>query len=339
MTLTALKEAALNAHAAGILVGPPPRLDGTKAPSGPWAYRREEGTSVEEIEEWYAEGSRHTGLLIACTDGLEFLDFDTTEIFGRFVVRARASNLCDLVNRIEKGYCEATPNGVHYLYRCTGPTKSLKLARRPKTPEEMTNPGDRYKVLIETKGEGGYAVVAPSFGRVHKSGKPYQKLIGEFSTLALVTPEERQSVHALARSFDELPRRAPTTTGRTRTRSNPLGLARPGDDYTARTTWEEVLEPHGWVAVFERDGVTYWRRPGKDIGISASTNYMNSDLLYVFTTSTDFEDQRSYDRFGAYVALNHDGDFSAGYHALARQGYGHRFRAKVSTVELLGDEL
>ena len=38
----------------------------------------------------------------------------------------------------------------------------------------------------------------------------------------------------------------------------------PADDDNRRMTRPELLEPHGWTRVFERDNVTHWRRPGKD---------------------------------------------------------------------------
>jgi hypothetical protein len=61
------------------------------------------------------------------------------------------------------------------------------------------------KPLIETRGEGGYLVIAPSNGRVHPTGKPYVLRRGGLATIAEITPEEREALWALARSFDEMP--------------------------------------------------------------------------------------------------------------------------------------
>ena len=93
---------------------------------------------------------------------------------------------------------------------------------------------------------------------------------------------------------------------------------RPGDRFNAERTWREVLEPYGWKVDHEDGaGVTYWTRPGKEEGISATTNYQDSDLLYVFSTSTDFEADRGYDKFGAYSVLEYGGDIEAAAAALA----------------------
>ena len=71
-----------------------------------------------------------------------------------------------------------------------------------------------------------------------------------------------------------------------------------------------------------RDGVTSWQRPGKTIGISATTNYGGADLFHVFTSSTDFEPDTSYSKFAAYTLLHHQGDYSAAAAALRADGFG-----------------
>jgi putative DNA primase/helicase len=67
------------------------------------------------------------------------------------------------------------------------------------------------------------------------------------------------------------------------------------------------------------------------MGISASTNHQNSDLLYVWSTSTEFDNERGYNRFSVYTLLNHDGDFQAAAKALAAEGYGERARSTKAT--------
>ena len=55
-----------------------------------------------------------------------------------------------------------------------------------------------------TKGEGGFGIVAPSYGPVHPSGKPYVLVSGGFSTVATITDEERTELHRVARMLNEL---------------------------------------------------------------------------------------------------------------------------------------
>ena len=185
------------------------------------------------------------------------------------------------------------------------------LARRSKLPAERQHEKDNIKVLIQLP---AFSIVAPTSGRVHPSGRPYLRRSGSFSTIAAYTSEEREALIELARSFDAVPRREPY---------QPVDKApqdtRPGDEFNRCTTWEELLGPQGWTKVFTRNETSYWRRPGKGVGISATTNYAGADLFYVFTSSTAFDDAKSYSRFGAYAVLEHGGDFRAAARALAEK--------------------
>ena len=330
------------AHSAALAAGDaglsawPPRQDGSKAPdAGTWTQWQTRRATREELATVYP---RHSGLGIFCgalTDdpdptiaalpGVEAMDFDCRQTYAAVLETAEAVGLASLIKRIESGYCDDTPHGgVRWLYRCPVGDGSLKLAQRPATAEELArHPNGKIIGLVETRGKGGYAIVAPSNGTVHPTGKAYTRRSGLFSTIVTITPEERAALFGLIRTFDQMPARdtqplrAPPVSG-----NGP----RPGDDYNARTTWPEVLEPHGWTHAYtRRDGVTLWRRPGKQgPAISATTNHAGSDLLCVFSTSTPFEtiDARSYDRFAAYAVLNHGGDFTAAARELSARGYG-----------------
>jgi P4 family phage/plasmid primase-like protien len=102
---------------------------------------------------------------------------------------------------------------------------------------------------------------------------------------------------------------------------------RPGDDFNAKATWADILQLHGWMVEHVSHGVTYWRRPGKKDGWSATTgfcsNHTSGDLLYVFSTNAGpFESERAYSRFAVYALLNFGGSFADAATALASQGYG-----------------
>ena len=307
------------AYSAGLCVVPPAE-DGTKRPDGPWEKLKRVRLTQDEMRARFVS-ARCAGLGLVCgrvSGGLECFEFDDRAAYDQFVDTARQTGLGDLDARIEQGYCEDTPSGgVHWLYRCAVVSGNTKLARRPKTADEKQGESDRVKVLIETRGEGGYVIVAPSGGPVHPSGQPYRLRSGGFKSIATVSPDERAALFALAQTFDEIPR-SPVHTGPPSAQGG-----RPGDEFNQRKTWAEVLEPHGWRPVFARGETTYWKRPGKTAqGMSATTNHGGSDLLYVFSTSTEFEPERSYNKFAAHAVLDHGGAFAAAARALAGQGFG-----------------
>lgn len=128
----------------------------------------------------------------------------------------------------------------------------------------------------------------------------------------------------LARTFDQMPKReAVQPRAELRRQARRVDGARPGDVYNSEMSWAEVLESHDWQHVYDRGEVAYWRRPGKvGGGISATTNYGGSDLLKVFTSSSQFDTEASYSKFAAYTVLEHGGDFTSAATALSASGYG-----------------
>jgi hypothetical protein len=108
---------------------------------------------------------------------------------------------------------------------------------------------------------------------------------------------------------------------------------RPGDHFNQRVTWSDILTPRGWKVFCTSREVTYWTRPWKETGVSASTGFCRGpsglDLLWVFSTSAaPFEAEQSYSRFAAYALLNHHGDFTSATKALGAAGYGLRITLK-----------
>jgi hypothetical protein len=310
----------------------PPKQDGSKAPLSCWKKYQTKAPSEQQLCDWYKPWRTGIGLVLGkVTPGLEFQEFDDRPTYDAYKALANAAGLGELVERIEAGYCEESPSGgIHWPYRCSETNGNQKLAKRPATPEELAaKPDDRYRTLIETRGEGGYIVIAPSSGAVHPTSKPYRLLSGSLTTIATITPEERADLHALAHTFDQVqkterrPSIQPTQTATTGDR--------PGDDFGRQTEWADILEPHGWQFVYERDGEQYWCRPGKSRATSATTNYKGSGLFYPFTSSTDFDPNKSYNKFAAYAFLNHNGDFTEAARTLASKGYGRQTEAIPAT--------
>lgn len=319
-----IRDTARRAYANGLCVVPP-REDGSKRPVGSsWTQWQQERPDTSQMKAWYGKSITRYGIGLITGDvsnKLTAFEFDSYETYESFLEAAREIEFDWLIERIRNGYEERTPGGgIHWLYYCEDTQTNTELASRPKTEEEMRHPKDKYQTLIETRGEGGFIVIAPSHGPVHPSGDAYELLQGSLETIALIEPEEQKWLFNLARVFDELPKvefpepRASEHTGN-----------RPGDDFNERgPSWSDLLPDHGWSKVFQRGEVEYWRRPGKDDGISATINGpgVNPDRLYVFTTSTAFESHKSYSKFQAYAILEHGSDFVEAARQLGVDGYG-----------------
>lgn len=329
-TADTVRTSALVAAAAGIVVLPA-TPDGSKTPrtQGWRGYQLTPPTDTE-LEEWFVNADQE-GMGFICGEvsgGLEMTEFEDEATHAAFIAFAQESGLGDIVDRIRAGYEERTPGGgTHWFYRIPGHVRgNTKLASKPcpGAPTCTKHIAGKPHVLIETRGEGGWVVTAPSAGPTHESGLPYVLVSGGPSTIVELTEDERDELWALARTFDRMPVRA-AAPERPQQPQEPSG-GRPGDVYNARAAWGEVLEAHGWRFLFQHGDLSYWRRPGKQRGVSATTGRRNpadpsSDLLWVFTTSTEFEAEVGYSKWRAYAVLNHGGDHAAAASALRSLGY------------------
>lgn len=340
---TEMRDAARELHSAGLSVVRV-KEDGSKQPDRAWKqYQTQRSTPVEH-DTWFGPQAQGIGVIFGeISDNSEMLEFEGAAIAEGFLERvteiAEASGLGEVWKELLNGWVDRTPKGgLHIHFRVEGtPVKpNTKLASRPARDDELTpqqirqmvkNPAKVFPiVLIETRGEGGFAIVAPSHGRVHPSGKPYVRVAGGPATIPTLCAEYYEALHSLMRAVDEMPvKDTPASEPKDLRGPIPGGGLRPGDDFENRTPWAEILDPHGWQFVFQGGETSYWRRPGKNIGISATTGHARDrDRLYVFSTSTEFTAETPYTKFAAYALLNHGSDFRAATRALVAQGYGQK---------------
>lgn len=311
-----LLDHALAWHAAGY-TPVPITTDGQKRPLGRWAHLQDTQPTETDVRSAFDHDTDGIGLICGGPTNLAML-----EVEGRALhLATRISEVLndhghgDLWQRISSGYVEASPSGgIHWYYRVTdgSAAPNTRLARN----------ADR-DVLIETRGAGGFTIIAPSAGRTHPTGKPWTVLTGDHTSVATITADEQDALLALIATLDETPPVAAPEAhipafGATKG-------TRPGDDYNQRATWGDILTPLGWTRTKHFGGTTYgWTRPGKTArdGISATTGRNDGDNLYVFSSSTEFEIETPYSKFAAYCLLHHQGDWSAAAKQLAKDGYG-----------------
>lgn len=324
-----LLEAARRWAAAGFSVIPV-STDGSKAPAVAWKPYQTEAASPGQLWQWFEHGD-YDGLGVICgrvSGGLELLEVEgraVADTLPPFRTALVDNGFGPLWDRLNGGYLEQSPSGgLHWLFRVDGePRGNTKLARRPATADELAHdPADKVKVLLETRGEGGFVVVAPSGGRTHPTGKSWRALVGGPDTVPTISVDERDALYAIAAMFDQMPSVEVSAPWGVLPGDGASGN-RPGDEYNARASWDDVLD--GWTRVRRFGGTCYgWVRPGKDprAGISATTGRNDGDNLYVFSSSTEFEPERPYSKFAAYALLQHGGDYSAAASALRAEGYG-----------------
>jgi len=340
-----LRDAAREMHDAGLCVLPV-KADGTKAPDvRSWTPYKSARSTPEEHDRWFGDSTR-TGIGIvtgAVSGNIELIEFEgramDEELLNKVTEIAGNSGLGELWKAVTTGWADQSPSGgVHFKVIVEGrpAAGNKKLASRPAREEEYTDqerqrlaekPNSKIvRVLIETRGEGGFVVIAPSHGPTHPSGKPYVRLSGGPSTMAVVAPEDLDAIYALCRAVDAMPSEERAKTAPRPKRELPAGAVRPGVDFENKVDWTDIIGDE-FDPVFTLNSTTYWRRKGKDRGISATTGHSKDrDRLYVFSTSTTFEAEVPYDKFAAFTHLNYGATSNTAFKQAAaelrRRGFG-----------------
>lgn len=355
--------AALAAYDAGCCTIQP-RADGSKGPmavpnkgkldkatgrrKAGWELYQSERPSRFTVEGWF---SSSPGLGVVCgkvSGQLELFEFEghaVAEGFGRrFVELVDQAGLRELWDRVTNGYSERTPSGgIHVLLRISdGPAaSSMKLAMRPATAEERAaDPSARLVTLVETKGEGGFVITAPSNGTTHPNGGAWTMRAGGFDTIATVTVAERDALYGIARELDQCERAESGTI-----RVDPMGRAAHraynggpvGESWfdavvehlAATDTMPDALARYGWRDLGEVDGLgcPLYERPGQIDHVDRPGGLINANgRLVVFSTSTPFVSTLehdigkrgpTYDLLDVYAVYEHGGDRKAAARAIA----------------------
>lgn len=235
-------------------------------------------------------------------------------------------------------------NGFHFIFRCADISGNKKLANRETTEQEKADTykmsydasvlagkddagakkiaekaskNDKVRVLIETRETGGQIVISPSIG--------YEFVFGDLCSISEITPEERDTLHSIARQFntvqDEIV--VPRNTGTIKTK----GLS-PFDDYNERADVVGFLEGHGWKVVGSKGSKTLMLRPGQTTA-QHSGNYDHTKKWFsVFTTSTEFDPQKAYLPYAVFAKLECADNFSDTAKKLLDMGFGERDEPK-----------
>jgi hypothetical protein len=261
--------------------------------------------TMAELVEWLSNDKAGIAIIAGSISGnIEILDFDDITALKPWyaLVESLAPGL------ISRLVVVMTPTGGRHLYyRCASIQGNMKLAVN-----------SNREVMIETRGEGGYALIPPSPAWCHPDHKAYVLRHGDLAAIPTITADERDILLNCARALTQYvePERVYTP----RERRTAIG-DRPGDLFAAKASWEDILVPHGWRVVGHRGEVTLWCRPGKKGGLSATSGYCG-DHLYVFSTNAHpFEPERAYSKFTAFALLNAGGDFMRAATMLACQGF------------------
>lgn len=234
---------------------------------------------------------------------------------------------------------KTTSGGYHLIYICSKIAGNKKLASRETTSDEKRQTynaeiasgatkeeaqkradADRFRVLIETRGEGGYLAIEPTKG--------YKVIYGSLDDIKTITEEERDALMSCAAQFNEVVNEYIPTE-----RIEKIGKGNtPFDDYNQSGEVLGELEKHGWKIVGQKGSSYILLRPGQTTQSHSAYFNVEKNKLKVFSTSTIFDTDSSYMPYAVYTFLNHDKDFKKAWKDLYDKGYGDRLEKAIETV-------
>lgn len=315
---------ALRLYDQGIITVPVGLDKKTSVAWGEW-YKVTPDRAVFE-EAWRKRVS--TGLAVLCGQ-IELLEADVKNdpkhnIHER-LMQAIKDNLDEAT--YERLYIQKSPSGgFHFWYKVLPGEEHGNypdLARIEYTdvdrfelnlPDNASNIG----VIVETRGRGGYALIAPS--------PKYEVLQGSIEDLPTLTNEEHELMIMIGRSFNEFePLEIPVTpTSSVPNQSSGSGK-RPGDIYNDRTSAYDLvnlLERYGFTRMRELGGNMFLKRPGQDRpGHAAKVNLKLNCFVNYSSSVGQFVPMKGYSPYYVYAYLQHNGDFAAATRDLAAKGF------------------
>ena len=311
----------------------PTHTDGGKRPDGLWKQHQTERLPYQQLVD-LLNTNRYTGIGIITgqvSGNVEMIELEAVAYnngsIGFLRDLAERHHLTPLLNQLLDGCVELTPTlGLHTYARCsdTPIPGNLKLAR------QMNRETGQIQVLAETRGEGGFSVVAPTPGRkTHPHGSIYLLAPNTHpNKTPTFTGEQLTQLHWLFTQLDDMPTEPPKPTkpsnNTTTTSSSDLTS---WEDWANQTTWTDILTPAGWTHMHsgQRNGHPNdtWCRPGKkpEDGPSATTAGEDGPL-YIFSSSTTLPSEEGLSKFYVYAHYHHNDNMAEAARTLAREGYG-----------------
>lgn len=292
-----------------------------------WKEYQEKSMTDEECETHF-ENVYGMALLCGGKNRVTAIDFDlkydlSGDLFERFKEKLGKEIL-------KKMYVQSTKNGgFHLVFSCAKVEGNQKLASRHTTAYEQHKTymdnfnvpetrdkalriagNDRTRVLIETRGEGGYICINPT--------PNYTKVYGK---LQEISTDEYEVIMNTAREFNEIAE----VKKDIRTSKYDEWKLSPFAHYNTHGDVLHLLSSNGWDQVGRQHGRSVrLKRPGQTHAKSSALFDTETHIFNVFSTSTVFDINKGYSPSDVFIELECNGDVSEAFKKLVANGFGEK---------------
>lgn len=281
-----------------------------------WKQYQERTSTQKELAHWLKKHNAFAAVCGAVSGGLGCLDFDDNseakprpytadEFWAPWWEKCRKYvELYNLPVQRTRG------NGFQIYYRCDNPGGNSKFAWVPDATKETGR-----AIAIEDRGQGGYAVIAPSFDGA------YHLLRGSFTNIARIPQEIVDIFWQAARDLDLMP---VTVQDIAKTKQGKLqhynGTSNVFEAFNAAHNVRDLLLKYGYT------GAAEGKRLVRPNGHSGSVAVIDSENISFHWSSNDplhrpngAGNPLPVDPFDAYAFFEHGDDKKAAVKAAAQQ--------------------
>ena len=283
-----LLEIAKQYREAGLNVLPADRAK--KRPIGKW---KEWTKAVGDFESVFPKGLAFDALAVVCgktSGGLEVVDFDQ---------KAKAFNdFASFYGSLDLFPVESTQSGgKHIAFRSSDFGRNQKLAV-----------DDKNEVLIETRGEGGICLIAPSAG--------YELESGDWLNVPTLDATERERLLDVARSLTQKKAAsAPILATAKPAKPTTRFIGESAADYLRRdlSPVRDALIRAGWTPLgVDEKNEEYWSRPNQPVPNKAGgILHLNDGWFHCFSSNGGVFEPGNYTALEIVAKVDFNGDLSA----------------------------
>lgn len=284
-----------------------------KVPNVQWKkYQTEQITKTDLEKNYNLDSTKGFGI---CTgyNNLEVIDIDLKILpslkmqqdFWNEYISFLNDNIDDFDDKFV--IYKTVNNGYHILYKCEEIGGNQKIAKLK----------DYKEAIIETRGKAGYVFI-------------YDNCISKknYTQISEISIKDREVLFQCSKYYNHIEDEV-KIDNKVQKQSINVSVS-VWDDYNARTSVWELIEDE-FDVIKKLSNKTIIRRHG---ATSAHSGYLfhDKDLMFLFTTGTQYPNEKGLNPFAVYTYKHHKGDWSASAKELYSKGYGSRVIKEVETL-------
>ena len=201
---------------------------------------------------------------------------------------------------------QTTPNnGYHIIYRC----KEVTIEGNQKLALHSDG-----KVIIETRGEGGYFCTSKDNNLVLQGQFDLEGLCVD---IPLITQQERELLFETAQSLTRYFPILPKKDNKKESYYSEPAINQFNTDYNIL----DLFEKHHWSVTKQDDEKVYLLRPGTSFATHSGYYFKDTKTFFCFSTSTGFKAEKPHNHFQILKVLEGISDYKTSLRRLADLGF------------------